>query len=126
MSTKRERMYEEIAKHGANLNTIFQTEFDDVTLCKKLRQIEMRSAKVQLDYCNGGIDMNERDRLDERDEKSPDKILHYKEKNIPVFLNGDPRGYTLKIQDEFVREHNLKIRTDWGGYGILAPDFTEN
>lgn len=44
---------------------------------------------------------------------------------VPVFLNRDPRGYSLKIPDEYVSEHELDIHRDWGGYGILAPDFEE-
>ena len=44
-------------------------------------------------------------------------------KKIPVFVNGDPRGYALKIDDSYVKKFNLKIERDWGGYGIIAPDF---
>ena len=33
------------------------------------------------------------------------------------FVNGDPRGYTLKIKPEFAPEGMSK---DWGGYGCLA------
>lgn len=44
---------------------------------------------------------------------------------VPVFHNGDPRGYAIKIRDEYVREHGLSIHQDWGGYGIIAPDFSE-
>lgn len=36
------------------------------------------------------------------------------------FINTDPRGYALKLdQGEFY--HPLSY-TDWGGYGILAPE----
>lgn len=44
---------------------------------------------------------------------------------VPVFVNLDPRGYSLKIRDEWVREHDAKIHRDMGGYGIIAPDLTE-
>jgi hypothetical protein len=44
---------------------------------------------------------------------------------VPIFHNGDPRGYALKIREEYVREHALDIHRDWGGYGILAPDLSE-
>ena len=34
------------------------------------------------------------------------------------FVNGDPRGYALKLDSE----HGGAVsRRDWGGYGILAP-----
>ena len=41
---------------------------------------------------------------------------------VPVFVNRDPRGYALKIEDEYVRANGLQIHRDWGGYGILAPE----
>jgi hypothetical protein len=47
-------------------------------------------------------------------------------KQVPMFINRDPRGYSLKIDDEYCREHKLNIHQDWGGYGIIAPDFTPN
>lgn len=37
-----------------------------------------------------------------------------------VFINGDPRGYALKIESEVAR--NLDIERDWGGYGIICPE----
>ena len=44
-----------------------------------------------------------------------------------VFINGDPRGYALKIDDKYQdRLHKVGIHRDWGGYGIIAPDFSEN
>lgn len=36
------------------------------------------------------------------------------------FVNGDPRGYALKL-DQGVNYHPLSY-TDMGGYGILAPE----
>jgi hypothetical protein len=44
---------------------------------------------------------------------------------VPVFLNGDPRGYSLKIEDSWMREHKAELHRDWGGYGILAPEIKE-
>ncbi len=41
---------------------------------------------------------------------------------VPVFLNGDPRGYSLKIDDEWMRAKRPRLHSDWGGYGILAPE----
>jgi hypothetical protein len=35
------------------------------------------------------------------------------------FINGDPRGYSLKIKEKIYPE----LHQDWGGYGILAPEF---
>lgn len=41
-----------------------------------------------------------------------------------IFINRDPRGYALKLSEKFARDK--QIYKDWGGYGILAPDFSNN
>jgi hypothetical protein len=41
---------------------------------------------------------------------------------VPVFLNRDPRGYALKIDDEWMRSQAHPLHRDWGGYGIIAPE----
>lgn len=53
-------------------------------------------------------------------------ILRFTEKGPKVFINRDPRGYALKIDDEDMRRLGLQIHSDWGGYGIIAPDLSEN
>ena len=30
-----------------------------------------------------------------------------------------------KIDDEYLKNNNFNIHRDWGGYGIIAPDFRE-
>ena len=44
------------------------------------------------------------------------------------FVNGDARGYALKIDNEKPEGRALieavKLHTDWGGYGILSPEIT--
>ena len=40
---------------------------------------------------------------------------------VAIFLNLDPRGYALKIDDQDARA--LDIYKDWGGYGIICPEF---
>lgn len=52
-----------------------------------------------------------------------DKVLHFRKTGVPVVMNWDARGYALKIDDAHVRAHNLEIHTDFGGNGILAPEF---
>ena len=45
-----------------------------------------------------------------------------------IFFNGDPRGYALKLSTQYtryIRSCNINIHQDWGGYGIIAPDFRE-
>lgn len=121
--TKHDKMYQEIENHGENLNAIFHTGLGNIELCKKLHRLEVKAHRLATDYCNGenGVNSENWDELCKPILKQVIKILG----DCPVFLNGDARGYALKISDEYVREHNLTIFKDWGGYGILAPDFNE-
>jgi len=130
MSTQKQRMYERIAKHGNQLNEIFNTGLDPVALCKKLRILERKAEALTTEECNTGIDNHVK----------LCKILGQVKKVLfpqgveskgahlytSVFINGDPRGYALKISDKQVREQNLLIHRDMGGYGILAPDLTND
>lgn len=138
---KKERMYERIRTHGENLNRIFDTEYDPVTLCKKLRRLELKAHHATTCLCNTNtLDLLELNRFTGRDvhqatEEEQDaffdkikarllKILGPKA-HVACFINYDPRGYALKIKDSYIQENNIKIDQDWGGYGILAPDYSE-
>lgn len=135
---KHDRMYQQIEKHGADLNKIFKTEFDNVKLCKKLLTLENKAHHATTCLCNTntldllelnrftGYDVKqtteeEQDAFFEKILNSVDKILNFKAQNIPVFINHDPRGYALKIKSEYCQ--GLQIHQDFGGYGILAPEF---
>ena len=122
---KKDRMREQIMRHGFNLNRIFNlNRMDPVTLAKQVHRLEVKAHRLAEDYCNGLIESD--DWLDIKEKKvlkALDRLLNFSSQGIPVFVNGDPRGYALKIDDTYVREHNLDIHRDWGGYGILAPEF---
>jgi len=135
---KKERMYQQIENHGANLNAIFETGLDNVKLAKKLHSLEVKAHHATTCLCNTNTlnfldhprawelkqaTEEEQDAFFDAILNKVDKILKFKEKNIPVFINYDPRGYALKIKDGYVPENNLQIYQDWGGYGILAPEF---
>ena len=113
------RMNENIQKHGENLNTIFETDYEPVTLCKKLFRLENKAHRLSLDYCNGVIQF-------ERWELETDIILAevvvILGNRLGIFVNSDARGYALKIDDRLAE--SMTIHKDWGGYGIIAPDFT--
>jgi hypothetical protein len=120
-------MREQILQHGFRLQRIFNVkDIGPVDLCKKLHRLEARAHRMAEDECNGLLTEVQSEKLEASIIKSLDRILNFKAQDIPVFLNGDPRGYALKIQDTYVREHNLDIHKDWGGYGIIAPEFTGN
>jgi hypothetical protein len=143
---KHERMYQQIERHGANLNAIFNTGIDNIKLCKKLRMLEVKAHHAATCLCNTNtLDKllltttepqtgnhkqateEERDAFFEAILDKIDKILNFKKEGIPVFINYDPRGYALKIRSEWTAGYNSKaekrIYTDFGGYGILAPEF---
>ena len=138
-ATKKERMKAQILQHGANLNAIFNTGIDNYKLCSKLHSLEAKAHKLATDYCNGenGVTtenweekitpiMNQVYKLLNNGEYNSGKPH---EKKVPVYLNGDARGYALKINDAYVKILNTQgktIYTDFGGYGILAPEFNGN
>jgi hypothetical protein len=123
--TKKQKQAEAILQHGFKLQRIFpqSKQYGPVDLCKKLHRIEAAAHRRAEDECSFEVDTDAYDRADERALDRLDAILGYRALGVPVFLNGDPRGYALKIRDEYVREHNLDIHRDWGGYGILCPEF---
>lgn len=123
--TKKQRQAEAILHHGFKLIRAFNLpqNTSPVQLCKKVHRIEVEAHRMAEDLCNGVIDQESyADKKEQSILRRLDAILNFKAQGIPVFMNGDPRGYALKIEDEYVREHNLDIHRDWGGYGIIAPD----
>jgi hypothetical protein len=121
----KQQVYSQIEQHGHNLNTIFSTSHDPIKLCKSLRRLELKANKIATYYCNGdnGIDCDNIDQHTLPILKAVVKLLGAK---YPIQFNGDARGYALKISDKIMRENNLTLYQDWGGYGIICPDFTTN
>lgn len=125
-----QKMRSAVIKHGENLQAIFPKarDLDPVTLCRRLRQIEAKGADIALQGCNGpDFEEGEQERREEAVLASMDKLLGFREAGVPVFVNMDPRGYALKIDSKWVRDADDRVRlhTDFGGYGIIAPDLTE-
>jgi len=119
-------MYEQIQKHGENLLKIFPgaIEQDPVKLCKRMRRLESHGEQIALDYCNGVTSSDTYEATADTLIGKANKLLGNTPPTVPIFLNGDPRGYALKIRDDYIRKHGLTIHRDLGGYGILAPDLT--
>ena len=148
--------YALIREHGLGLIKFFGLDPDlvsPVELCKKLRKLENEAHKITTQLCNGFPDLDHdlqedyikhlEDRLDKIEEKARDYLdSHQLKKSAPrrwarklnaIFINGDPRGYALKLGHECVKHfENLKDNPedfphkDWGGFGILAPDLTSD
>ena len=133
-----------ITRHGESLLKAFPnaTEKNPVALCKKLRRIETSLTKPLTDSCNGDFEDNENgDALELICTKARSRVKALLGLNSSLecglFINRDPRGCALKLDDEWTRNYNRKqygsvfidtrlpIQTDMGGYGILAPDLNQ-
>ncbi len=110
-------------KYGRLLAETFGGTLTGGELYGKLRRLERRGVRLGLRLCNGPEFPSEEAR-----EKEEAAILAAAQKLLPncaVILNLDPRGYALKISDEWVRNHRDTLdwmRRDWGGYGLIAPE----
>lgn len=146
--------YALIREHGLGLIKFFGLDpnlVSPVELCKKLRKLETRAHKITTQLCNGFPDLDHdlqedytkhlESELEKIEEKARDLLdspqlkksapTKWARKLNDIFINGDPRGYALKVTTECVKHYeNLKQNPeefphkDWGGFGILAPDLT--
>ena len=89
----------------------------------ELRRIEKRAHRWAEDSCNYDIGEAEKAR---RDEEIHTRVANQFGGQTPAGfqLNGDPRGYALKI-DPAKAKIPTGMQTDWGGYGLLAPEEEE-
>ena len=115
-------MSQRIKKHGDNLKAMFNLDIDSVKLCKQLFRLENKAHKLATDYCNGVVDG---DSTEIESQKILSKVATILKTNtFNMFFNGDARGYALKFFENFSKDK--PIHKDWGGYGIIAPDFREH
>lgn len=134
---------EAVRRHGETLLAAFPNaaEKDPIALCKKLRRVETAVSRVTLQACNGPeVPEDELDAACEKAHARAVKLLFAFDiiKNphpncaCGLHVNRDPRGYALKFSEEWTVKFNQSRRaaglagiyTDMGGYGILAPDLT--
>lgn len=84
----------------------------------RLRRLEMKARRMAEAECNGTLPEGAWEKFVETTTRTIERIF-----GGPVpgfFVNGDPRGYALKIDPEKVP---VGMSTDWGECGILAPEF---
>lgn len=107
-----------IEKHGRQLLAIFPEalEKDPVKLCKRLRRLETQADRWNVAYCNGDIDTEGHTKRTERIIDRAIELLLPVDRGIR--FNSDPRGYALKVD----LQNGERLHTDWGGYGIIAPE----
>ena len=129
-----------IERHGKALLRAFPKapERDPVLLCKQLRRVEKSLEEILCRNCNtADVTEEEMDASTNKAKERVIKILGISARQahvIGLFVNRDPRGYALKLDDGWVHDYHSKlyarkqgqyaIHTDMGGYGILAPDYS--
>ena len=118
---KQQKMYQQIEKHGKDIIDYFGLDENPIKLCKKLRRIETEASKVMTDACNiPDVDV---DGYVLKTLK-PKLVKIFGIEGIKsIYINHDPRGYTLKVNE--IESKRINGYKDWGGYFILAPDFRE-
>jgi hypothetical protein len=86
-----------------------------------LRRLEEKAHRFAEMYCN--VENFDMESAHKNVIKAATRIFNGK---LPAgfFFNQDPRGYALKIDNDSVLIPE-GLHTDWGGYGILAPDFSD-
>ena len=92
---------------------------------RTLRTIENRANRLALDCCDW-LSMDESPEFDRRYNSIEESVKKLFGGSLPpgFFINLDPRGYALKIDNTKV-PLPVGISTDWGGYGLLSPDFSD-
>jgi hypothetical protein len=94
------------------------------SLYAALHRIEARAHRYAERVCNGDIDPTDA-QVEAHDVLVLRSVRRLIGDAVPVEVNGDPRGYALKIPDEWMRAHpDVDLYRDMGGYGIICPDFS--
>ena len=129
--TKAQRRTAQLERHYKSLEKLAELwgveNPNGKKLSTKLLGIERKAHKDATDWCNGDI-TSEQWEVKEQEYRKQVKAL-FGGRLDGLRINGDARGYTLKIDDKFMRPENglykdTGLYTDWGGYGILAPEIT--
>ncbi len=123
--TAKQLREEAVLTHGLRLQRIFPASkwCGPVELYKRLHRIEAEAHSFAERECSEQLPEGANERKDASVLKRLDAILGFKEAGVPIFVNGDPRGYAIKIDNKIVKTLDLEIYTDWGGYGIICPEF---
>jgi hypothetical protein len=120
-TTKAERRVLGMLAHGEKLRSLYPNAVDDpLTLCKRLRRLEVEAHHYAEALCNY---------LDASDEEVEHKASSFRRRarailgagGPDIVLDLDPRGYALKIDCSIAK--GLDIKHDWAGYGIICPEF---
>lgn len=86
-----------------------------------LRRLELKAHRLAEQWCNGYIS---EPMFDDGMQVIINKLSKlFDNRRLPAgfFINSDPRGYALKLDNERATIPE-GMYTDWGGYGIFAPE----
>lgn len=88
----------------------------------QLRKIEKKLTKLHEKACDIPVAEITIDKAHDIATLEIKRIFNVVPKGL--YINTDPRGYALKIDDEVFKSNyqGISLETDWGGYGLLAPD----
>ncbi len=125
---KKERRLIELGQQYKRLERLSEflgNKQDGKKLSLKLLVLEKRGNQAATDYCNGENGMGEAQWEFEKEHLMKEVLKAFGAKEMTgLFINGDPRGYALKIDDDKVKTFypdSIGFHRDWGGYGILSP-----
>ena len=113
----------DLVQHVDALAALFPRIADDrAEAWRKLRRLEKRAQAWALRGCNGPEwAEGESERREASILDALDRLTGWRAAGVPVFLNGDPRGYGLKVRGGYAVPEGLQ--RDGVGYGIIAPEF---
>lgn len=115
-----------IVRHVQNLGRVFikVAESDALELYAELRQLEEEAHTLAERQCNEDLGEVYIERRERSILRRLDDLIGFEEARVPVFCNGDPRGYGLKIQPANIdaADPQRALARDWGGYGLIAPE----
>jgi len=90
-------------------------------LYNTLLRLERKANRLTTALCNGIESEQEQEKTEQQLDKIENKVRELLPNLKTFFINRDPRGHALKIKED--ERLALGMWSDWGGYGILAPEF---
>lgn len=95
------------------------------TVYESLRRYELKAHRLTTIGCERELTPSESKQLDSIESKV--KAMFKPSVAKQIFINGDCRGYALKVKGkkngESLPDEIPGLYYDWGKYGILAPQF---